>query len=178
MAPRGKGGARITEEFLEQRPGSGNIRRYCWLRKAWHLKLRNWVLFCVLCCLVSKLCLTFLWPCRPWTMAHQVPLSIGFFRQEYWSALPFPSLFQCKRRWKVKADGSLSCLMHFSFWGQYPMLFLSHLRVQPGRAAAVSDRLMVWILFPSCIPSGLTLGELWWLKVQTACVYWHGRWLS
>ena len=27
----------------------------------------------------------------PWTVAHQVPLSIGFSRQEYWSGLPFPS---------------------------------------------------------------------------------------
>ena len=26
----------------------------------------------------------------PWTIAHQAPLSIGFFRQEYWSGLPFP----------------------------------------------------------------------------------------
>ena len=27
----------------------------------------------------------------PWTVAHQVPLSIGFPRQEYWRGLPFPS---------------------------------------------------------------------------------------
>ena len=27
----------------------------------------------------------------PWTVAHQVPLSMGFRRQEYWSKLPFPS---------------------------------------------------------------------------------------
>ena len=27
-----------------------------------------------------------------WTIAHQVPLSMRFFRQEYWSGLPFPSL--------------------------------------------------------------------------------------
>ena len=27
----------------------------------------------------------------PWTIASQVPLSIGFPRQEYWSGLPFPS---------------------------------------------------------------------------------------
>ena len=27
----------------------------------------------------------------PWTVAHQAPLSIEFFRQEYWSGLPFPS---------------------------------------------------------------------------------------
>ena len=27
----------------------------------------------------------------PWTVAHQVPPSIGFFRQEYWNGLLFPS---------------------------------------------------------------------------------------
>ena len=27
----------------------------------------------------------------PWTLAHLVPLSMGFSRQEYWSGLPFPS---------------------------------------------------------------------------------------
>ena len=27
----------------------------------------------------------------PWTGACQAPLSMGFFRQEYWSGLPFPS---------------------------------------------------------------------------------------
>ena len=25
-----------------------------------------------------------------WTETHQVPLSLGFFRQEYWSGLPCP----------------------------------------------------------------------------------------
>ena len=25
-----------------------------------------------------------------WTVAHQAPLSLGFFRQEYWSGLPCP----------------------------------------------------------------------------------------
>ena len=29
---------------------------------------------------------------RPWTVAHQAPLSMEFSRQEYWSGLPFPSL--------------------------------------------------------------------------------------
>ena len=28
----------------------------------------------------------------PWTVAHQVPLSMRFPRQENWSGLPFPSL--------------------------------------------------------------------------------------
>ena len=26
----------------------------------------------------------------PWTVAHQVSLSMGFSRQKYWSGLPFP----------------------------------------------------------------------------------------
>ena len=28
----------------------------------------------------------------PWTVTWQAPLSMGFYRQEYWSGLPFPSL--------------------------------------------------------------------------------------
>ena len=27
----------------------------------------------------------------PWTTPYQAPLFMGFFRQEYWSRLPFPS---------------------------------------------------------------------------------------
>ena len=30
-------------------------------------------------------------PWAPCPVAHQVPLSMGFSRQEYWSGLPFPS---------------------------------------------------------------------------------------
>ena len=26
----------------------------------------------------------------PWIVAHQAPLSMGFFRQDYWSGLPCP----------------------------------------------------------------------------------------
>ena len=39
-------------------------------------------------CLVPKSCLTLV---TPWTVACQASLSMGFFRQEYWSGLPFPS---------------------------------------------------------------------------------------
>ena len=28
----------------------------------------------------------------PWTVACQVPMSMGFPRQEHWNGLPFPSL--------------------------------------------------------------------------------------
>ena len=27
----------------------------------------------------------------PWTVAYQIPLSMGFLRQEYWNGLPFPA---------------------------------------------------------------------------------------
>ena len=30
------------------------------------------------------------WTCTLWTVAHKAPLSMGFFRQKYWSGLPFP----------------------------------------------------------------------------------------
>ena len=41
----------------------------------------------ICCCLVAKLCPTLV---TPWTVARQVPPSVGFPRQEYWSMLPFP----------------------------------------------------------------------------------------
>ena len=36
-------------------------------------------------CLVDRLCLT-----TPWTVAYQDSLSMGFFKQEYWSGVTFP----------------------------------------------------------------------------------------
>ena len=46
----------------------------------------HWIsgLFCV--CARSYLTL-----CDPWTVVHQVPLSLEFSRQENWGGLPFPS---------------------------------------------------------------------------------------
>ena len=38
--------------------------------------------------LVAKFCLIL---AIPQTAAHQIPLSMGFSRQEYWNELPFPS---------------------------------------------------------------------------------------
>ena len=43
--------------------------------------------YIILSCVAAQSCLTFM---TPWTIAHQAPLSMGFSRQEYWSALPFP----------------------------------------------------------------------------------------
>ena len=38
-------------------------------------------------CLVAQSCLTL---CDPMDYSLQAPLSMGFFRQEYWSGLPCP----------------------------------------------------------------------------------------
>ena len=38
-----------------------------------------------ICVCVAQLCLTLV---TPWTVAHQIPLSMGFSRQEYWGRLP------------------------------------------------------------------------------------------
>ena len=54
-------------------------------RKEYNLttKFVHWI---ICCCWVAKLCPT---PETPWTVTHQAPLSMRFFRHEYWNALPF-----------------------------------------------------------------------------------------
>ena len=42
---------------------------------------------CMICCVCSVVSDSF---ATPWIVAHQVPLSMGFPRQDYWSGLPFP----------------------------------------------------------------------------------------
>ena len=66
----------------------------------WHMEISQTNVSCVgrqilnyqesprLCVLVLNHIQLFV---TPWTVAHQAPLSMGFFRQEYWSVLPFPS---------------------------------------------------------------------------------------
>ena len=38
--------------------------------------------------------------CNPIEAAHQAPPSLGFFRQEHWSGLPFPSPMHENEKWK------------------------------------------------------------------------------
>ena len=37
----------------------------------------------------------------PWTAAHQAPPSMGFSRQEYWSGVPSPSLWEIATKLKI-----------------------------------------------------------------------------
>ena len=50
--------------------------------------LRVCTIFGVHACMLSHVQLF----ATPWTVAHQTPLSMGFYRQEYWSGLPSPTL--------------------------------------------------------------------------------------
>ena len=58
----------------------------------------------------------------PWTVAHQVSLSMGFSRQEYWSGLPFSSPENLPdpgiepRSPKLQADSLLTELFIISAW--------------------------------------------------------------
>ena len=48
------------------------------------------VYLCVCVCVCYSVCHVQLFV-TSWTVAHQIPLSIEFSRQKYWSGLPFPS---------------------------------------------------------------------------------------
>ena len=63
---------------------SNFYKRFCSL----FLKLR----MCVLCVCVYVQSVVYVQLfATTWTVAHQAPLSMEFFRQEYWSGLPFPT---------------------------------------------------------------------------------------
>ena len=69
----------------------------------------------------------------PQTAAHQVPLSLGFSRQEHWSVLPFPSPTHESKKWK----GSRSVLSDSSRpHGLQPTRFL-HPWDFPGKSTGV-----------------------------------------
>ena len=69
------------------RPGILQARTLGWVAisfsNAWKWKVKMKSLSCV------RLLAT------PWTAAYQAPPSMGFSRQEYWSALPLPSPQSC-----------------------------------------------------------------------------------
>ena len=59
-------------------------RKSCFQIKHFTLFVSEWVCMCV--CMCALLCPTL---CNSVTVALQAPLSMRFFRQEYWSCLPF-----------------------------------------------------------------------------------------
>ena len=56
----------------------------------------------------------------PRTIAHQVPLSMDFSRQEYWSGLPFPPPVGLPNAGITPTTPAASCI------GRWSLLSLSH----------------------------------------------------
>ena len=73
-----------------------------------------------------------------WTVTPQVPLFIGFSRQEYWSELPFPSPGD------LLDPGSNPCLFYLLHW-QASSLPL----VPPGKPLGSSIFIENWYLIPN-----------------------------
>ena len=76
-----------------------------------HLEKIHFKEDCCHCCLVTKLCPTFV---IPWNVACQAPLSMGFSRQDYWSRLPFPS------SGALPNPGSTWCALASRFFTSHP----------------------------------------------------------
>ena len=71
-----------------------------------------------------------------WTAAHQAPPSVGFFRQEYWNGLPFPSP-RDRSNPGIKLTSLSSPELARGFWSN--VIHVSHLTVLVGFIFLVFD---------------------------------------
>ena len=88
-----------------------------------------------------------------WTGARQVPLSLGFPRQEYWSGLPFPS------------PGDLSNprnphLLSLLYW-QADSLSLSHQEARTNQYSLGNSAVSLCVSPGLCLCPGLSSLVLW-----------------
>ena len=77
---------------------------------------------------------------NPWTVAHQAPQSMEFFRQEYWSGLPFspPHIIYCKR---------YAASVIKWWYSQVKLLFLHYIKI------SLEHDILMWIFIkeiPKC----------------------------
>ena len=87
------------------------------------------VAVCVCVCVLSHFSLAWLFV-TPWAVAHQVPLSMGFFRQGYMSELQVPP------PGNLPAQGSNLCLLHWQA-GYLPL-------APPGKSRTLVNLLHHW----------------------------------
>ena len=113
--------------------------------------------------LVTKSCLTFLWP-HGLYVAHQAPLSLWFPRQEYLSGLPFPSPGYLLNPGTEPASASLADRLfnHWTTWKSKMCTCMlsrfSHVQFcnlmdysLPGSSAhgILQARILKWVVMPS-----------------------------
>ena len=116
-----------------------------------------YVCVCVCVCVFVQLCPT------PWTVAHQVPLSMEYSRQEYWSGLLFP--YSRGSSWPRERT-QISCFGRWSHfrnpnWG-FTVCNLSLTSCWFLRTLIILDipkHLCLWILIQRCFPS--LSSDLW-----------------
>ena len=94
------------------------------------------------CYLVAQSRLTF---ATPWTVAGQAPLSIGFPREEYWSALPFATqgISQHRDQTCIFCIGR-QILYH---WTTKETMFICHLYVSLEKCLCRSSTVLDWVVF-------------------------------
>ena len=132
-----------------------------------------------------------------WTVAHQAPLSMVFFRQEYWNGFP------CPPPGILSTQGSNQCLLHLLHWqvGSLPLAPLSytilvfgvlvshHHLTNPSRLETGSWRLLSFThmrcavmcmqnTWTKCMTNGSNSKEIYQLnafpaKVNPGCTNWY-----
>ena len=144
----------------------------------------------------------------PWTVAYQIPQSMRFSRQEYWSGLPFPSPEQIIKRPSSWTQGSISTFVWTRCWGEdrrrWPCATLSRCpkspaawfpcqrgrgslatRVGPGKPSWLASQSRVSGRQTACWSSN-TLGEILHVT-STRCQHflslrsrgpWDGAWVQ
>ena len=84
--------------------------------------------------------LSCVWPsATPWTAAFQSPPSMGFSRQEYWSGVPLPSLYQY-----AVSLFSLIILLFSLFFLYSPFSFCGYLYRASFSILSLSSYLYLW----------------------------------
>ena len=140
------------------------------------------VLFSV--CVLSRVWLF----ATPWTVAHQAPLSLGLFTQEYWNGLPFPPpgdlpspgvkpSFLCLWHWRVDSL-PLHHLGSLSIWVRIETQILFHSVLAGGglifhlpwgnSKSPRSDLRAPCQWFPLARPSSLATC---WKKLPENCIF-------
>ena len=96
------------------------------------------------------------WLCAtPQTAAHQAPPSLGFFRQEHWSRLPFPSPMHESEKWKWSCSVVSDCQWPY---GLQPTRIL-HPWYLPGKSTGVGCHFLLPPYMNLTQITGPTLGE-------------------
>ena len=104
----------------------------------------------------------------PWTVANQVPPSMEFSRQEYWSGLPFPSPGDLpnpgiKARSPALQADALPSEPQGSLSAQSNVMYLNHPETSPPQVQGKTCLPQNWFL----VPKSLGAAELGYFSLDT-----------